>query len=172
MIEHRLIEKMIGIIEKKIPQIRKLKKIEPSFIDSVVDFMQTYTDKIHHGKEEDIYFRVCANKNMNSQESELLSELIEEHELSRKVIDAIVQNKDKNLEDEGVFELIVGKLHSLVKIYRDHIDKEDHLFFPESEKYLSEIEQTKMLEEFLDFDKKVIHEKYRLVVEDLAKQSL
>jgi hemerythrin-like domain-containing protein len=134
--------------------------------------MRTYTDKIHHGKEEEIYFRVCAKKNMCVQESELLNELVEEHKRSRKAIEALAQGKKKYLAGEDVFELILGELQTIVEIYREHIGKEDHRFFPDSERYLSETEQVKMLAEFLEFDKKVIHEKYRSVVEDLAKQSL
>lgn len=169
MIEHRLIEKMMGVIEKRIPQIRKTNKIEPAFVDSIIDFMRTYTDGIHHGKEEEIYFRGCAKKSMEAAESEMLKELIEEHNLSRYAIETIVQAKEKYLEGEDVLHLILEKLQSLVDLYRGHIEKEDQHFFPDSEKYLSETEQMKMLEEFSEFDKKVVHEKYRSLVENLKE---
>ena len=168
MIEHRLIEKMMGCIEKRIPQIKESNKIEPVFIDSIIDFMRTYTDGIHHGKEEEIYFRECAKKNMEAHEVELLNELIEEHDLSREAIEAIAQAKENYLEGEDVLDLILAKLQSLVDIYRGHIDKEDHHFFPDSEKYFSETEQVRILGEFLKFDKTVIQEKYRLLIETLG----
>ena len=43
--------------------------------------------------------------------------------------------------------------------------KEDKIFFPNSEKYFSETELNKMLREFREFDKTMIHKKYKLVVE-------
>jgi hemerythrin-like domain-containing protein len=51
MIEHRLIEKMIALLEKELGNIRKTKKAKPKFIDTAVDFIKTYADKCHHGKE-------------------------------------------------------------------------------------------------------------------------
>ena len=171
MIEHRLIEKMMQVIADKIPEIKRVKKMESTFIDPVVDFMRTYTDKIHHGKEEEIYFRECAKKNLTTAEADLLKELLYEHELSRKALETIAQARNRHPQDETALDLILEKLDFLVEIYRKHIDKEDHRFFPDSEKYFSELEQAAMLEEFQQFDKKVIHEKYRTVVENLKNRS-
>jgi hypothetical protein len=56
MIEHRLIERMIGIIKRILSQIEKEEKIDPVFVDTTVDFIRTYADRTHHGKEEDILF--------------------------------------------------------------------------------------------------------------------
>ncbi|MFH0960358.1 MAG: hypothetical protein V1897_16825 [Pseudomonadota bacterium] len=55
----------------------------------------------------------------------------------------------------------------LVEFYPEHITKEDKVFFPRSENYLSEKEQETMLQEFWEFDQRMIHDKYRSVVEDL-----
>lgn len=54
MIEHRLIEKMLKAVEKEIGKIRGSMNINPIFIDTAVDFIRTYADRTHHGKEEDI----------------------------------------------------------------------------------------------------------------------
>jgi hemerythrin-like domain-containing protein len=56
MIEHRLIEKMIQIIEKEIGEIKKKRAVDPVFVDTAVDFIKTYADRTHHGKEEDRIF--------------------------------------------------------------------------------------------------------------------
>lgn len=169
MIEHRLIEKMMRILADKIPKIREAQKVEPAFIDPVIDFMRTYTDKIHHGKEEAIYFRECAKKEMTAAEARMLKELLHEHEISRRAVETIAQARKRYPKEENALEVIVEKLEFLVEIYRGHIDKEDHRFFPDSEKYFSEAEQAAMLKEFLEFDKKMVQEKYKAVVEDLQK---
>jgi hemerythrin-like domain-containing protein len=57
MIEHRLIDRMIGIIKRILSQIEKEEKVDPVFVDTTVDFIRTYADRTHHGKEEDILFR-------------------------------------------------------------------------------------------------------------------
>lgn len=64
--------------------------------------------------------------------------------------------------------VIIERLGALVKIYPEHIRKEDQVFFPNAERYLSPDEQAAMVREFFEFDRAMIHEKYRAVVEQLA----
>jgi hemerythrin-like domain-containing protein len=56
-----------------------------------------------------------------------------------------------------------------VDFYPKHIEKEDKVFFPAARAYFSETEDQTMLAEFMDFDQKMIHEKYKSVVEELEK---
>jgi len=62
MIEHRLIERMIKLMEKEIAHMKKENRADIVFIDAAVDFIRTYADRCHHGKEEDILFRDLAKK--------------------------------------------------------------------------------------------------------------
>ncbi len=52
-----------------------------------------------------------------------------------------------------------------MKFYPVHIEKEDKHFFLPCLGYFSKEEQDIMLGEFWEFDRKMIHEKYRKVVE-------
>jgi Uncharacterized conserved protein len=54
MIEHRLIMRMISLIDKEVKKIDKFNMVDQSFIDIVVDFIKTFADRTHHGKEEDL----------------------------------------------------------------------------------------------------------------------
>ncbi len=65
--------------------------------------------------------------------------------------------------------MVIEKLELLVNFYPSHIEKEDKVFFPAMMKYLPEQEQQRMLSEFWEFDRNMIHEKYRTLVEDLQK---
>ena len=165
MIEHRLIEKMIEIIKQKIKEIKTTGQVEPVFIDVAVDFIKIYADKTHHGKEEDILFRDCIKKNMSDDDTRIMNELIEEHKYGRKNVSELVEAKEKYIKGENTIDTIIEKLNTLTEFYPKHIEKEDKLFFPNSEKYFTEIELNEMLNEFWEFDKKMIHEKYKLVVE-------
>jgi hemerythrin-like domain-containing protein len=64
MIEHRLIEKMLEVVRNQISLIDSTNSIDRVFIDTTVDFIRTYADRTHHGKEEDIMFRELAKKTM------------------------------------------------------------------------------------------------------------
>ena len=65
MIEHRLIERMLVIIQERLGEVEKTRKIDASFVDTAVDFVRSYADRTHHGKEEDIMFRVLNNKGLS-----------------------------------------------------------------------------------------------------------
>ena len=67
MIEHRLIEKMLAVIQKEIDRGEQQNKINPEFIDLAVDFIRIYADRCHHGKEEDILFRDLRQKALSSR---------------------------------------------------------------------------------------------------------
>jgi hemerythrin-like domain-containing protein len=168
MIEHRLIEKMLAIVRKQISIIDTANSIDPIFIDVAVDFIRTYADRTHHGKEEDIMFRELAKKSMAFEDQKVMKELVAEHEYARRVVGELVQAKNHYLEGLGeALRTIKEKLTVLAEFYPEHITKEDKIFFPNSEKYLSEQEQEAMLQEFWEFDRRMIHDKYRSVLEDL-----
>ena len=168
MIEHRLIERMIAIIQVRLSLAEKNHTIDPLFIDQAVDFIRTYADRTHHGKEEDILFRELNNKDLSEVDRKVMNELVEEHVFARKTTKALVEATTTYRNgDKSTLGDIVNCLHTLVNFYPVHIEKEDKVFFPASRAYFSETEGQAMLKEFLDFDQKMIHEKYTNVVDKL-----
>jgi hemerythrin-like domain-containing protein len=170
MIEHRLIERMIGIIGDTIKQIEKTNKVDPVFIDTAVDFIRMYADRTHHGKEEDILFRDLKKKPMSADDRQLMEELVADHVLGRQNTKELIDaNTSYRNGDESALPIIVTRLSTLVDFYPKHIQKEDKVFFPAFRTYLTENEDQAMLKEFLEFDRKMIHEKYLSVVESYEK---
>lgn len=170
MIEHRLIERLISRINRELRHIETSRRTDPMLIDTVVDFIKTYADRTHHGKEEDIYFQKLSEKSMSEADSRLMNELIEEHQFGRKITGELVEaNKRYGDGDASALGEIVAKLHTLVEFYPRHIEKEDTVFFPAAQAYFSAEEQAAMLEAFWQFDRKMIHEKYEAVADGLEK---
>ena len=171
MIEHRLIERMITLIEQKLKQIEITNQVDPLFIDIVVDFIRFYADRTHHGKEEDILFRELSDKQMSDQEKQIMDDLVDEHVLGRKTTKELVEaNTNYRSGDTSALAVIVSKLRKLVNFYPKHIEKEDKIFFPAYMKYLSDEEDHLMLKKFWEFDRAMIHEKYRYVLQELIGQ--
>ena len=166
MIEHRLIEKMIAVINDQISVMRRQECVDPVFIDAAVDFIRVYADKTHHGKEEDILFRDLAAKKISAEDKAAMQELIEEHRYARKTVAELVQAKDDCLAGrKEALKTVLDRLTTLTEFYPEHIRREDEIFFPGTEKYFTRDEQDAMLQEFWEFDRKMIHEKYKSVVE-------
>jgi len=167
MIEHRLIEKMIALIEETLKQIETTNEVDPLFIDTAVDFIRIYADRTHHGKEEDIFFRDLTKKDLSEDDRKVMNELIEEHVFGRKTTGQLVDaNRKYRSGDASALKTIAECLQTLVNFYPKHIIKEDKVFFPASRQYFSDEEDDAMLQEFWEFDRKMIYEKYKSVVEE------
>jgi hemerythrin-like domain-containing protein len=166
MVEHRLIERMITIVKEELDAIEEGKKTDPVFIDTYVDFARTYADRCHHGKEEDILFRDLAKKKLSPEHKKTMDELVQEHIYARKTVGELVAAKDRYAQGKSeALKDIASKLRALAEFYPKHIKKEDeHFFFPILE-YFTKREQDAMLQEFWEFDRKLIHEKYQKIVE-------
>lgn len=170
MIEHRLIEKMLGLVGKALTKVEAQEAIDPLLVDTVVDFIRTYADRTHHGKEEDILFRELANKDLSSEDRRVMNELIAEHAIGRRITQELIAANSRYRDgDRGSLAVIVARLATLIDFYPKHIAKEDKVFFPASRAYFSDAEDQALLREFLEFDQKMIHEKYQNVVHELAR---
>ena len=168
MIEHRLIERMIYVIDRKLKLVEQTKEIDPLFVDVAVDFIRTYADHTHHGKEEYILFRTLENRNLSNTDRKVMNELIEEHALGRKITKALADaNLQYRNDNDSALAAVTVQLHTLIEFYPKHIEKEDKIFFPASRAYMTDEEDQAMLAEFMDFDQKMIHEKYNEVVRSL-----
>lgn len=170
MIEHRLIERMLDQIARMLDHIEDEKRIDPPRIDTAIDFIRTYADITHHGKEEDILFRNLAKKELSAADQALMDELIGEHAYGRKITGALVEANNRYRQGEnGALQEIHAKLQALVDFYPKHTEKEDTIFFPASLRYFTEEEDQAMLQDFWRFDREMIHCKYRRVVEALER---
>jgi len=168
MIEHRLIERMLSVIKRALAKIESTHEVDPVFVDIAVDFIRIYADRTHHGKEEDILFRELNNKPLNEKDRKIMKELIEEHLFGRQTTKALVEAnaRYRNGDDTALTE-VAAKLQTLAEFYPKHIEKEDKVFFPASRAYFTDEEDQTILSEFWEFDRKMIHEKYKSVVEGL-----
>jgi len=164
MIEHRLIESMIAVIQRKLERAAQTQSIDPCFVDAAVDFIRVYADRTHHGKEEDILFRELRKKSMSADHQRIMDELIEEHVFGRQTTKALVEaNTRYRKGDASALAEVTAGLRTLVGFYPKHIKKEDVMFFPAALAYFTENEDQAMLAEFWELDRKMIHEKYRAV---------
>jgi hemerythrin-like domain-containing protein len=173
MIEHRLIERMIEVMKRRLEQWEGEGKADASFIETAVDFIRTYADRCHHGKEEDILFRDLGKKPISEDHKRIIEELMADHRKGRELTGKLVEANDayRNGDDKAVFT-IFDCVKSLVDFYPKHIEKEDRHFFIPIMAYFSNEEKEAMLEEEYAFDRELIHEIYRRYVtkaeEDVA----
>lgn len=169
-IEHGLIDQMVKAIRDKTVKVTMKEDSELVFIDTAVDFLRTYADRTHHGKEEDILFRELKEKDLSPEDQETMEELVEEHVYARETVGELVEAKEAYLQgDDDALDTVLLKIGALLELYPKHIKKEDDGFFPAAMRYFDADEQEAMLEEMHAFDREMIHEKYRSVVEGMSE---
>jgi len=166
LIEHRLIMRMVDLLEKQREDIDSGTQADGNFISHAVDFFRTYADRTHHGKEEDILFKKLAEKSLSEEHRQTLQELLDEHVSARANVAGLSEANARYLRGEKeALEEISSFLEALVVLYPKHIEKEDRHFFIPVMDYLTSSEQDTMLKDFFEFDRNMIHEKYRKMVE-------
>jgi hemerythrin-like domain-containing protein len=168
MIEHRLIERMIALMEKELQKIKKNKAVDTGFIDTAVDFLRSYADRCHHGKEEDILFSDLLKKQISSEHKKILDELMKEHALARDSVKKLSEANQKYAKgDKSALTEIVSNMEFLVSCYPNHIEKEDKHFFIPCMDYFGHQEKDYMLAEEREFDRKLFQDRYVKIVESL-----
>jgi hemerythrin-like domain-containing protein len=172
MIEHRLIMRMLKVVEQEVQRISSKNRADTIFIDTAVDFIRIYADRTHHGKEEDILFRELALKKISDEHKKTVKELVDEHVYARGVVAKLVAAREKYAAgDTASLKEIVDRLKELTEFYPKHIAKEDKNFFIPVMSYFNREEMDAMLEEMWEFDRNMIHEKYEKLVEKFETET-
>jgi hemerythrin-like domain-containing protein len=165
MAEHRVIERMLDVLAEEADSISRSGRTEPRLIDQATDFIRTYADRCHHGKEEDILFRRLAAKPLDPKLAQTMADLIEDHvrgrAITRRLVDA---NERYGRGEQDALPDVESCLRELVEFYPVHIEKEDRHFFKPCLVYFTDAEKALMLADFDEFDRALIHEKYRGMV--------
>ena len=170
MIEHRLIERMVELMAGELQANIKKGKIDLGFIGAAIDFIMTYADKCHHGKEEDILFRDLSAKKISGEHKKIMEELLKEHVMGRQTVAKLVSAKEEYASSKTKDTAQIQKhIKWLVDFYPQHIAKEDKHFFIPCMGYFDKVQQQKMLKEFYAFDGASIQNKYRKIIQDLEK---
>ncbi len=165
--EHRLIERMISLMGKEVKRIEQGLSPDTEFIRTAVEFIKIYADLLHHGKEEDILFRDLAKKQLSAEHKRVMEELIKEHAHGRDNTRKLIEARIKYLAGEkDSVKGMADNMGVLVKFYPMHIEKEDKRFFLPVMDYFSKEEQSAMLAEFNEFDRRFIHMAYNQVVSE------
>jgi len=170
MEEHRVIRSTLTVFQTEIEKIREQRRVDYNSIDISIDFVRTYTDLIHHGKEENILFRELAKKDLTAEHARIMHELIMEHKYSRSIVRKWMAATERYFEGGDTTQGIIDCLQELTVFYPKHIMKENQYFFGDVPAYFTPKEQNEMMREFDEFENKVLRWKYRKVQSTLEER--
>lgn len=153
MDEHRLIETALGSLETCAIEVGGGLALERAIARDYADFLRGYADAWHHGKEEDILFQRMVERGF-SAEAGPVAVMLHEHRQGRALVSAIRAvgggTGDVTAAERAAF---VSAAQCFVPLLRQHIQKEDSILYPMSERVLSTAEFESMLADFEAFEK-------------------
>lgn len=147
--EHRVILKMVGVLGVLADALEAGKPVAPQMLRDLVEFMRTFADKCHHGKEEAHLFPALARRGVPTQGCPI-GGLMHEHQKARALVaelDQAIQAHFQPTTPEAK-TVVVRCLRDLATLYPNHIWKEDYMVFPMSGKVLSEADHLDLQRKF------------------------
>ena len=172
--EHHFIQKVVGAMAVLAETLEAGKEVEEKTLHDIVEFMRTFADKCHHGKEETHLFPALEKKGVPMRGCPL-GILIAEHQKGRDLVKQLAEATDSYANGTtSAREALLKSLHGLTKIYPNHIWKEEYLAFPMADKILSSEEQRELYEKFEIVEKEIgldVHQRFERFAEELERKA-
>jgi hemerythrin-like domain-containing protein len=173
--EHKVIKDALRILEKICDKLESREKVDPEHIEQLIDFIRTFADKCHHGKEEDLLFQAMEDARIPSKgrpdEENVFYALLVEHFLGRDYVKGMADGITKyKAGDKRASYRIIENARDYVELLRQHIEKEDDIVYLIADSNLSEEKKKELLKKFDEVEKEKIgigvHEKYHALIEN------
>lgn len=170
MNEHRLIEQVLGSLETCAIELQGGLALERPVARDYAAFLRGFADAWHHGKEEDILFRRLVERGF-SEESGPVAVMLHEHRQGRALVGSIAAvGAGEGAVAPGEATTFLASALGFVPLLRQHIQKEDNILYPMSQRVLSPAEFETMLEDFAAFETRAGADGNRDQLEALAER--
>ncbi len=155
VVEHRLILRMITLVEKNSELVDEGKFSDWQFFLDAVDFIRGYADRFHHAKEEDTLFTALIANGMPEKNSPIEAMHIA-HDQGRAFVRGMAEAATKALAGEpGQEAAIVENARGYAALLREHIHTEDNILYPLAERTLPADVRPAMIEAYNEAEKAV-----------------
>jgi hemerythrin-like domain-containing protein len=136
--EHKLILRMLALLERNARATAAGKYGNYSFYLDGVDFIRNYADRYHHAKEEDVLFKALVENGMPREHSPVAAMLME-HDQGRAYVKAMESAALAAMPGHhGQDAAIAENALAYVELLREHIAKEDGILYPLAERLIPE----------------------------------
>ncbi len=134
--EHRLILRMITLLERNAPRTADGSYTNLQFYLDGVDFIRSYADRFHHAKEEDVLFEALITNGMPRENSPTAAMMME-HVEGRAFVAAMESATRESLDGQrGREQSIADNALAYAALLREHIAKEDEILYPLAERII------------------------------------
>src|SRR3990172_1238490 len=152
--EHRLIRQYLDDLAFAAERLEHGERPPKEFFETAVLFAREFVDGYHHFKEEHQLFVMLAQK-LKGKHDAAIEALRYQHERGRAIVNAISEaTAGYHRGDERAVLAILENVAAFGALLRQHINREDSVFYPMARKELSREDQERLQEEFTRADEK------------------
>jgi len=170
MDEHRVIESVLDAVAAYGVGLRGAGESSREDLGRFVTFIREYADAYHHGKEEDMLFRVMVEAGV-PVDGGPIAVMLAEHDEGRRYVGALagIAGGEGPLTDDEKTE-IDRAAGGYVNLLRAHIMKEDEVLYPMARRVLPPDVMAGLSAEFVEYESREAATADRLVAlaRDLA----
>ncbi len=149
--EHALILQALDALEQKIAALEGGAAPDRAYFEKAVQFLRTFADQCHHGKEENLLFKAMVDQGF-PREGGPIAVMLSEHDTGRGFIRGLAEGAVGIGRDPAAAQQIIQNGRGYIRLLRAHIDKENTILFPMADQVLSPQLQAHLGEEFERFE--------------------
>lgn len=168
--EHEGIKVMLAVLEHLAIRMENGQQVNLDHAEQIVDFLRTFADKCHHGKEEDLLFPALEAAGVPAQNGPI-GVMLGEHTLGRSYIRGMADALERLRAGEDAGEDYADNALGYVELLRAHIDKENNILFTMAERMLPAAEHERQAADFERIEAERIgpgvHERYHALIHSL-----
>ena len=163
--DHKLIRRYLDNLYIAHDFLVEREVVPTSVFKKTLDFSKNFMNKYHHYREEYVLFLKLAEKKGGSIDPQIVS-LRDQHERSRNLISQIKEAlKGYEKSDEVAVSRLTENLGYFVSLERQHVNRENHVFYPMAQKEFSLEDWAEFDKEFQKIDEKRGGDSYKKAVE-------
>jgi hemerythrin-like domain-containing protein len=129
MLEHRLIEKVLGALERYAELVCSGEGGEPTDLPKFVHFIREYADGKHHAKEENVLFEAMVAAGF-PREAGPIAVMLHEHTAGRALVERLSALTTSGPWVDADKEELRSAANEFVAMLMAHIQKEDGILYP------------------------------------------
>lgn len=146
--EHRYIQQVVAATAVLAGRLQSGQEVAAETLRDTVEFLRTFADRCHHGKEETYLFSALEKKGVPMHGCPV-GALLGEHQRGRAIVAQLAESTEAYAAGNPEARArLIESLLDLTGLYPSHIWKEDYLLFPMADKLLGSQEQRELLAAF------------------------
>jgi hemerythrin-like domain-containing protein len=142
--EHEVILRALDVLERIAGRLAAGQPVSDATLGELVELLQTFADRCHHGKEEDQLFPAMRAKGLGGT----LAVFLEEHTEGRGHLRTLASGAS-SAERAAAARRYVGML-------RDHIQRENEVLFPMADELFTAEEHSALARAYEDVELRVV----------------